>query len=75
MLGIAEPVSTFCGADCSYLSGPVVNVLKEVMVEVFIVDRIKSSGRHGLICAGQEHELLELVEGVLIAYSCLVAQH
>lgn len=70
---ITEPVVTFARPDCSNSARPFVDVLKEMTMDGPIVLVIQISGRQFFLRSGKEHQLLELIQFILIGNIRLVA--
>jgi hypothetical protein len=72
MLGVTEPIAALSNTDCTGLPRPIVDVLKQVMVDRPIMGEIEKAGGERFVDAGLEHGELVLVEFSLIVQVGLV---
>lgn len=75
VLRVAEPVTAFADPDTAELSGPVVDVLEQVMVERKVVGDVQIALRPVFLGAHDKHGGLVLVELVLVREGQLVPEH
>ena len=74
-LWIAKPIFTLGSAYLTWLASPIVDILKKVMMNPFVVVVVKFSIRKRLFRSCQKHQLLELIQVVLISWVGLVFQN
>jgi hypothetical protein len=66
VLGIAEPVAILGDADCARTASPIINVLKKMVVQGFVMGKVQRTLGPGFVRAREKHREFVFVEFVLV---------